>query len=101
MNGRSFGDASCGSFRSGIPSPTPIADPSESAGSPPKGQIVVSAEIVEIMKVRVTGLTDAALNDRFGISYNTWRKLIAGLPVRQSLAQRLTQRVRTIAEPSC
>lgn len=66
----------------------------------PKGQIVLAPEIVEMMKRLVTGQTDEALNDRFGISYNTWRKLVAGRPVRRALAQRVTQRVTIIAESS-
>lgn len=45
------------------------------------------------MKAMVTGRTDEALNARFGISYNTWRKLIAGQPVRASLLSRLEARL--------
>ncbi|WP_311270354.1 hypothetical protein [Sphingobium sp. WCS2017Hpa-17] len=63
----------------------------------PKGQTFLDPEVVEMMKRLATGQTDEALNDRFGISYNTWRKLVAGRAVRHSLAQRLTERVAVIA----
>lgn len=54
-----------------------------------RGQTCLDPEIVDMMKALVTGQTDEALNDRFGINYNSWRKLIAGRPVRHSLAQRV------------
>lgn len=37
--------------------------------------------------------TDAALQDRFGISYNTLRKIESGEPIRASVAQRLKARL--------
>ncbi|KQN33710.1 hypothetical protein ASE88_00245 [Sphingomonas sp. Leaf38] len=37
--------------------------------------------------------TGSALMMRYGISYNTWRKLRVGDPVRDSLAERLERRV--------
>lgn len=37
--------------------------------------------------------TDEALQARFGISYNTLRKIEAGQPVRRSLAERLKERL--------
>lgn len=37
--------------------------------------------------------TDAALQDRFGISYNTLRKIESGEPIRASVAQRLKTRL--------
>ncbi|WCT72862.1 hypothetical protein PQ455_14635 [Sphingomonas naphthae] len=40
----------------------------------------------------VTTRTDEALMAQFGISYNTWRKLEAGLPIRPSLASRIEAR---------
>ena len=46
----------------------------------------------------VTYRTDAALGARFGISYNTWRKLIAGQPIRASLLSRLETRIRSLEE---
>ena len=71
-------------------------------GSPviPKGQLVVAPAVVERMKRLATGQTDAALNDRFGISYNTWRKLKDGHPVRRSVAVRLVERVDRIEHHS-
>lgn len=62
----------------------------------PLGQTFIDPLIIEQMRRLATGRTDQALNDRFGISYNTWRKLIAGNPVRRSLAQRITDRVSHI-----
>lgn len=38
--------------------------------------------------------TDEALMERFGISYNTLRKIEAGLPIRSSLANRLEDRLK-------
>lgn len=64
----------------------------------PVGQAFIDPVVIEQMKRLATGRTDEALNDRFGISYNTWRKLIAGHPVRRSLAQRITERVTHIAK---
>lgn len=49
------------------------------------------------MQSLATGRTDEALNARFGISYNTWRKLLAGQPIRSSLAGRLTERIAALA----
>lgn len=45
------------------------------------------------MQRLVTGRTDEKLNERFGISYNSWRKIMAGQPVRISLAKRLAERI--------
>lgn len=39
------------------------------------------------------GRTDEALMGRFGISYNTFRKIEAGHPIRRSLAERLEGRL--------
>lgn len=36
--------------------------------------------------------TDEALQERFGISYNTLRKIEAGNPIRRSVALRLVER---------
>ncbi|MET0362011.1 MAG: hypothetical protein ABW048_09710 [Sphingobium sp.] len=44
----------------------------------------------------VTLRTDAALTERFGISYNTWRKLIAGQAVRASVLSRLEARMESL-----
>lgn len=37
--------------------------------------------------------TDKALQERFGISYNTLRKIEGGQPIRRSLALRLADRL--------
>jgi hypothetical protein len=50
------------------------------------------------MEAMVTYRTDAALGARFGISYNTWRKLIAGQPIRASLLSRLESRIQSLEE---
>ena len=53
-------------------------------------------EMILQMQRLATGRTDEALNARFGISYNTWRKLLAGQPIRPSLADRLKGRIATL-----
>jgi len=53
-------------------------------------------DMVRQMQALATGRTDEALNARFGISYNTWRKLLAGQPIRPSLAHRLRMRVEAL-----
>ncbi|HEX7852797.1 MAG TPA: hypothetical protein VF503_03790 [Sphingobium sp.] len=69
-------------------------------GSPtaPKGCTAVDPRLVNRMRSMVTRRNDEALNARFGISYNTWRKLIAGEPVRASLLSRLEERVARIEQ---
>lgn len=37
--------------------------------------------------------TEAAVMSRFGISYNTFRKIERGEPIRASVAQRLLERI--------
>lgn len=64
--------------------------------APRKGQTFVDPALIERLKVLVESRTRTSLNDRFGISYNTWRKLIAGDPVRTSLAARLQERIRQL-----
>lgn len=61
-----------------------------------KGCREVDPRLVDRMQAMVTYRTDEALNARFGISYNTWRKLMAGQPVRASLLSRLEARVALI-----
>ena len=51
---------------------------------------------ISSMQRLVTGRTDEALNERFGISYNSWRKLLAGQPIRPSLANRLKARIEAL-----
>jgi hypothetical protein len=58
----------------------------------------VSASIVGKIRDQLTGETDEALMPRFGISYNTWRKVRAGEPIRRSVAERLERRVQGNAE---
>jgi hypothetical protein len=58
-----------------------------------KGQVVIRESVVRDMERLLTGQTDEALSDRFGISYNTWRKIKVGKPVRNSLAIRLQSRL--------
>ncbi|EXS72060.1 hypothetical protein [Sphingobium sp. Ant17] len=53
-------------------------------------------EMILQMQRLVAGRTDEALNARFGISYNTWRKLLAGQPIRPSLADRLKGRIAAL-----
>lgn len=59
-----------------------------------KGSCIVDPSIVSRMQATVCGQTDEALNAQFGLSYNTWRKLLAGQPIRKSLASRLESRMR-------
>ncbi|HEX7855714.1 MAG TPA: hypothetical protein VF503_18675 [Sphingobium sp.] len=61
-----------------------------------KGCREVDPRLVARVKAMVTHRTDEALNARFGISYNTWRKLIAGQPVRASLLTRLEARLDSL-----
>ncbi|NML87996.1 MULTISPECIES: hypothetical protein [unclassified Sphingobium] len=65
-------------------------------GAKRSGLIVIGKDVVDRMLHLETGRTDEALNARFGISYNSWRKVIAGRPVRSSMAARLMQRVESI-----
>ncbi len=53
----------------------------------------VRAHIVSQMLADMRDETGSALMMRYGISYNTWRKLQVGDPVRDSLAERLERRV--------
>jgi hypothetical protein len=62
----------------------------------PCGQVFLDPVLIERMQILVDHRTRESLNDRFGISYNTWRKLIAGNPIRMSLAMRLQERIRRI-----
>lgn len=58
--------------------------------------VQVSPDIVEAMRHLVVHRTDECLNARFGISYNSWRKIMAGGPIRASLAIRLEAKVRQL-----
>ena len=55
---------------------------------------VVPHDIVEAMRIGLAGQTNAALMPRYGISYNTWRKVQVGDAIRRSVAERLEQRLR-------
>lgn len=63
-----------------------------------KGSNMVHLEedFISSMQRLATGRTDEALNERFGISYNSWRKLLAGKPIRPSLANRLKVRIEAL-----
>lgn len=65
----------------------------QKATAQPRGCAPVDPNLVERLRATVTFRTDAALTERFGISYHTWRKLIGGKPVRASLLARLEARV--------
>lgn len=54
----------------------------------------VDPMIVNRMMAQLSGETDEALMRDFGISYNTWRKVRTGSPIRRSVAERLERRVR-------
>ncbi len=54
----------------------------------------LDSAVTEVMLKTVTARTDEALNAQFGISYNTWRKIVASKPIRRTVAQRLEQRIR-------
>ncbi len=58
-----------------------------------KGCLPVDPALVERLRSMVTKRTDEELNARFGISYNTWRRLIDGHPIRASVLIRLEQRL--------
>ncbi|MGK2909152.1 MAG: hypothetical protein ACSLE1_05045 [Sphingobium sp.] len=67
---------------------------SSSNGS--SNSVHLEQEMILQMQRLATGRTDEALNARFGISYNTWRKLLAGQPIRISLADRLKGRIAAL-----
>ena len=59
----------------------------------PKGCRPVNPDFADRLQAMVGRRTEAALTEQFGISYNTWRKLIAGEPIRASLLSRLQARI--------
>lgn len=61
------------------------------------GVVQLELEVVAAMRRLATGRTDETLNERFGISYNAWRKLLAGEPIRASVAARLMARIEALA----
>lgn len=70
---------------------------SHEAGVARAGRIMklvqLDPEAVALMWRHLDGRTDETLNARFGISYNTWRKIAAGQGVRPSVADRLLTRL--------
>jgi hypothetical protein len=58
------------------------------------------ANIIDHMHRTRPALTDEALQERFGISYNTWRRIVDQKPLRSSVVQRLISRLDAeIASP--
>ncbi|WP_041393484.1 hypothetical protein [Sphingobium sp. SYK-6] len=58
--------------------------------------VQLDPEAVALMQRHLDGRTDERLNARFGISYNTWRKIAAGQGVRSSVADRLLARLSSL-----
>lgn len=58
------------------------------------GMRTLPGEIIDHIVAHCPGRTDEALQPRFGISYNTWRKIAAGEPIRASVAARLIERIK-------
>lgn len=80
--------------------PNSLNDPQEWASAStgagptvPRGCSIPGAHVIAELRRHVTNKTDEALNERFGISYNTWKKLIAGNAVGTSLLIRLERRL--------
>jgi hypothetical protein len=63
-----------------------------------RGLVPVDPGLIDRLQAMVIKQTDASLMDRFGISYTTWRKLVAGKPVRASLLERLKDRLALLEE---
>lgn len=57
------------------------------------GMRPVDEQAVLLMRREVCAQTDEALMRQFGISYNTWRKVREGQPIRRSVADRLESRL--------
>ena len=55
--------------------------------------IVLEKLVTSYIVDNAPGRTDAVLMDRFGISYNTFRKIEARQPIRESLAGRIIDRI--------
>ena len=58
--------------------------------------VQLEPDAVTRMKFYLDGRTDEKLNARFGIGYNTWRKIVAGQGVRASVADRLIERLSSL-----
>ncbi len=61
--------------------------------SRPAGMRAVQRQVLDQMLAEMRGQTSNVLMMQYGISYNTWRKIRAGDPIRNSVAERLEQRV--------
>lgn len=59
----------------------------------PTGMRPVRRQVLDHMLAEMRGQTSDVLMMQYGISYNTWRKIRAGDPIRKSVAERLEQRV--------
>lgn len=57
---------------------------------------VINPTLVPLIAPLVGGQSDIML--RVGISWNSWNKLLDGLPVRLSMAERFRMRIANIAE---
>ncbi|WP_343614483.1 hypothetical protein [Novosphingobium sp.] len=57
---------------------------------------VIPSELVERVAIELRRQSRGELMERYGISYNTWRKLREGAPIRASLAERLEQRMTQV-----
>lgn len=57
---------------------------------------VINPAVVELIAPLVGGQSDIMV--RVGISWNSWNKLLDGLPIRCSMAERLRTRVLSLAE---
>lgn len=66
----------------------------------PPGCVLPDPKTVTRLRKLVDKQTDESLNERFGISYNTWRRLMSGQPVRASLLSRLENRLDSIEQRS-
>jgi hypothetical protein len=60
----------------------------------PKSCRPIDPQLIEQMRTMVRKKTGEGLAEQFGVGYDTWRKLIAGAPVRTSLVDRLEARLR-------
>jgi len=61
--------------------------------APPARMRPVQRQVLDHMLAQMRGQTSDVLMMQYGISYNTWRKIRAGDPIRNSVAERLEQRV--------
>jgi hypothetical protein len=65
--------------------------------APRSGLRPLDPHLASVMIQVARGQTDEVLGEQFGLSYNSWRKIKAGLPIRRSLAERIEQRVKALA----